>query len=362
MATQNETAYGFIGVEHLFGQRIKEVGFERVRGMIEKTTQAWNAEINAMMAGWVSPSTIIKERVELPGSGTLEPLDETGWGNPLPVREFGHYDVGYPIQGAGIAWGTNRVSSVLMTLEEANRQMLGVMRRDATWLRQHMLGAIFSNAAWPYDDKFMGEVSVKPLANGDTVTYLKNGQTQTGTANHYLAQAQPISDAYNPFPDIYDLLQEYPSNSGPYVVYIPTNLKQNVEALEDFVKVSDDDIEPAVTRDRLRRGQGDRSVAFPGGRVIGKTDMVWVVEWRALPQNYMIAVALGAGKFLRMREWDDETLQGLFPEYHSPDGNLNLNRFIRYAGFGVYNRIAAAVYQIGAATYGVPAGFQTPLP
>lgn len=356
----NETAYGFIGVEHLFGQRIKEVGVERVRGMIEKSTTAWNAEINAMMGGWVSRTTITKERVELPATGTLQPLDATGWGNPLPSKESGHYDVGYPLQGGGAAWGTNRVSAALMTVEEANRQMLYVMRKDATWLRQHMLAAIFDNGEWTYDDEFLGEVAVKPLANGDGITYLKNGQTQPTGANHYLAQAAAIADATNPFPAIYDLLQDYPSNSGPFVVYIPTNLRQSIEALDDFVRVQDVDIDLAITRDRIR--STDRTVAFPGGRIVGKTEYMWIVEWRALPANYMIAVAMGGGKFLRMREWDDATLQGLFPEYHSPDGNLNLNRFLRYAGFGVYNRVAAVVQRIGNASYEPPAGFSTPLP
>ncbi|MEI8164935.1 MAG: hypothetical protein WCG26_01090 [Chloroflexales bacterium] len=362
MAT--DMAYGFIGLEHLFGQRIKEVGVERVRGLIEATTTAWNTEINAMMGGWATRSTIAKERVELPGSGTLEPLDETGWGNPTPAKEFGHYDVGYPIQAGGAAWGTNRVTAALMTLDEANRQMLFVMRKDANWLRQRMLAAIFGNAEWTYTDKFLGDVAVKPLANGDSVTFLKNGQTQPSTSQHYLAQAQGISDAYNPIPTIYDLLQAYPSKSGPYVVYIPTNLKSTIEALSDFTKVNDPDIDPAITRDRIiaGNGQGDRAVAFPGGRIFGKTDYCWIVEWRALPDNYMIGVAMGAGKFLRLREWDDTSLQGLFPEYYSPDGNLNLNRFIRYAGFGVYNRVAAVVCQIGNASYTPPTGFVTPLP
>ena len=356
----SETAYGFIGLEHLFDQRVKEYGVERVRGLIEKTTETWNAEINAMLAGWTARTTIIKERVELPSSGTLEPLDDSGWGNPSPTREWGYYDSGYPIQGAGAAWGTNRITTAMMTLEEANRQMLAIMRRDATWLRQHMLAAVFSNAEWVYNDKFLGDVTVKPLANNDSVVYLKSGQTNPSTANHFLAQSQAITDAYNPFPTIYDLLQSYPSNSGPYAVYVAPNLKPYIEALASFAKVDDADVEPRITRDRLRRTNS--SVALPGGRVYGKTDDVWVVEWRSLPDNYMVGVSLGAGKFLRMREYDDTSLQGLFPEYHSPDGNLNLNRFLRYCGFGVYNRIAACVYQIGSDAYTTPSGFVAPLP
>lgn len=314
-----------------------------------------------MMSGWVEETTVTKERVELPGSGTLQPLDETGWGNPVPTFESGYYEVGYPIQAGGDAWGTNRVSRRLMTLAEANRQTLATIRKDATWMRQHMLAAIFDNGEWNYGDKLMGDVVVKPLANNDSVVYLKNGETQPATAQHYLAQSEAISDAYNPFPTIYDLLDIYPANSGPYVVYIPTNLKNHVEALSDFVKVTDPDIDPAITRDRLRSGM-DAAAALPGGRVFGKTDQVWIVEWRALPANYMIGVSMGAGQFLRMRQWPDATLQGLYPELDDSDPNLNINAFLRYAGFGVYNRIGACVYQIGSSSYSVPTGYNTPMP
>ena len=43
----------------------------------------------------------------LGSGGTLQPLDE--WGNPLPVKDEGVYDVAFPIQGGGTAWGDNRV-------------------------------------------------------------------------------------------------------------------------------------------------------------------------------------------------------------------------------------------------------------
>ena len=63
-----------------------------------------------------------------------------------------------------------------------------------------------------------------------------------------------------------------------------------------------------------------------------------------------------------MRQYPSTALQGLFTENHSPDGNLHESRFIRYAGFGARNRIAALVYRIGNGSYAIPTGYTAPLP
>jgi hypothetical protein len=101
----------------------------------------------------------------------------------------------------------------------------------------------------------------------------------------------------------------------------------------------------------------------PGSQVLGLTDRVWVVEWPTLPDNYILAVAVDADPVVAMREYDAPALQGLFRENHTADGNHFVYRFLRYAGFGVQNRIGAAVYQVsgGDTTYDIPANYSTPL-
>lgn len=355
----NQVAYGFVSLQDVFANRVSTIGVEVLRTAIQQSSTAYNTEINLLLDNWSERSTVSKELVELAGSGTMQPLDE--WGNPLPVKPSGSYDVGYPIQGAGTAWGTNRVSAALLTVEEANRYTADAFQRDATWVRQHMLAAILDNTQWVYKDKKLGDLTVVPLANGDATQYLKTGATDDVVDNHYFAQAGAISDAANPFPKLYDALIEHASNADPYVVYVPTNLAESIEGLASFVPQSDPDIVQATTRDRLANS-GSAQVRGPGHSIIGKSNRLWIVEWRSLPDNYMLAVATGSAPFLRMREYDATGLQGLFPEFHSPDGNLIENRFVRYAGFGVKNRLAAAVYQIGSAAYTIPTGFVTPLP
>ena len=355
----NSVAYGFIGLQHILGQRVNQVGVGTVRDAIVDSTRAYNAELGALLRIWAEPTTTAKERVELPGDGTLQALDE--WGNPLPVRPSGNYDTGYPIAGAGTAWGTNRVSAALLTIEEASRYTLDALRRDAIWMRQQMLAAIFDNVEYTYIDKLLGSVAVMPLANNDTVVYVLNGGIAPQTQNHYRAQAAAISDANNPFSIIYDELLHHPSNSEPFVVYAASNLIDSIQGLSAFVDQADPDILPGQNMARLTNS-GTAQILGPGDHIVGKTNRMWVVEWRALPNNYMIGVSVGATPFLRMREYDSADIRGFFPEFHSPDGNLFVNRFLRYAGFGVRDRVAAVVYQIGNASYQIPAGYDAPLP
>ena len=82
-----------------------------------------------------------------------------------------------------------------------------------------------------------------------------------------------------------------------------------------------------------------------------------------LPATHIITVARGAEKkALRMREYPAAALQGLIQENHSPDGNLFERRFIRYAGFGAFNRVGALVFEPSqAGVYTIPTGYTTPL-
>ena len=357
----NTLAYGFIGMSRISGQRVSEVGVERVFDMVRATMVEHNRGINVLLSSWAQQTVTAKEQIELPGGGTLQPIDE--WGNPRPVIQEGNYNVAYPIQGAGTAWGDNRISAALLTVEEANRRTIEAMRMDADWLRRHLMAAVFTNTTWSYTDiagpngaAGLGAITIQPLANNDTVVYLRTGGS-TAIDTHYLAQAAAIDDSNNPFDDIYTELIEHPSNSGPVVVYIPTNLKASVQALTNFTQIYDPDIALGVNTDRIaspiNMGLGDE--------VLGKTDKCWIVEWKFLPDSYMVAHAQGAGPFLKRREYDAPEVQGLFSELHSPDGNTKIVRMLRYTGFGAFKRVAALVYRIGNGSYAIPSGYTAPL-
>ena len=352
----NTLAYGFVGLENLFAQRVDDATIEVITDAIGQSVSEHNRQVQGVLAELVKATEAYSARFRQAGAGTLQPLDE--WGNPLPVREAGFYDVAWPIQGGGTAWGNNRVTRALMTVEEANEHTLNSLKRDSDWMKRHILAAILDDTSWSYTDPDKGALTIQPLANGDAVTYIrKNGDSSAD--DHYSAQAGAIADGANPFPAIYTELSEHPDNDGAVIVaYIPTALVAATKALTNFDPVQDPDVELGSGSNRLT-GTVDRGF---GDEVLGKVDKVWCVEWSTLPSEYILAVARGSAKeALRMREYPAAELKGLFQEQNSPDGNKLETRFLRYAGFGAFNRIAAMVYQVGNATYEIPTGFETPL-
>lgn len=353
----NTTAYGFVGLEHLFAERVTEIGEQRIWDAVRESAAQHSNMVASIMAAFAQPTTDRTRRIMLPGSGELQPLDEHG--NPLPTRPAGYYNVAFPIQGGGDAWGDNRVTRELMTVEEANRFTLEALKKDARWMRRHALAAILDNVPWTFNDP-QGDITIEPLANGDGVIYNRVGGA-AATDNHYHAQAAGVADLTNPYPVLYQDLAEHPGNSGPYVAYIATNLVDDTSALTDFEPVSDPNIALGIASDRLAvtvdAGPGDELIGYVKGA------RMYIVEWKALPDNYIIATARGTDPVLGMRQYPSAALQGFFPEFNDVDGNHKENRLIRYAGFGVQNRTGAAVMYVSAGNtvYVVPSDYNAPL-
>lgn len=350
----NAIAYGFVGRENLFSRSIEQVGQAVVRDMIAQSAAMHTQQVNALLDEFVFRTTARSEKIRMIEAGSLQPLDQ--WGNPLPVQVGFSYEVGYPIRGGGTSWGNNRVSRALETVEDVNENTVAAQMMDADWLKRHLLASMLDNVSWSFDTDEETAVTVQPLANNDTVRFLKVGGT-IATDNHYLGQANVIADGDNPFPAIYTDLTEHPGNGGVIVSYIPENLRLAVKALTNFDAVEDPDIIAGGNRDVL---SGSVAVGI-GDEVLGKVDNVWIILMRALPDNYILSHARGATGIVAMREYPSANLQGFFPEAHSPDGNLLEMRMLRYAGFGIRNRVGAHVTFIGNGTYAVPTAYNAPL-
>lgn len=360
--------YGIIGAAEVQSELITTVGVESVMSDIVTATGEYNRQREVLLNSWSIQTNLHTMRHYLPGSTTLQPLDD--FGNPQPQHEDGYFDVAFPIYGAGYAFGTNRVSRALMTIAQANRQVSSAFRADADWLRRHILSAVFTDTTRNYADDTYGTLVVQPLANGDSdTTYVKRDGT-SATDNHYLAQANSIGNgADNPFSTIYSELDEHPSNSGPYVAYVASDLVSDIEALTDLIEPDDPSLITSDTTTRLRVGlnpdvsdyQQVQDFILFGQRYIGRANGVHIVEWSSIPSGYIIAHSIGAGAFLARREYPSAALSGFFPEMADLDGNTMINRWLRYVGFGVINRIAAVAMRIGNASYAEPNGYVAPL-
>ena len=72
----NTNAYGFIGLTDLYAQRVATVGVGRVYEAVQVSAADYSRVVNSVVSELVEPVTGALEQIELPGDGTLQPLDE----------------------------------------------------------------------------------------------------------------------------------------------------------------------------------------------------------------------------------------------------------------------------------------------
>lgn len=351
----NRALYGFMSLADVFGRRVSDVGADVVNRAIQATVDEHNRQLSAMMGLFAQPTTQYSARYKTATAARLQPSDELG--RARPIRPSGYYDLAWPIQMGLASWGADFISEVKMTVEEANEATAALISADVRWMRDHMLAALFAAASWTFEDPDKGDLTVKGLANGDTDTYLiLAGADAPTTDTHLLAQAAAIADGANPYPTIYDELMEHPENSGEVVAFIPTNLRATTMALTNFFELND----PNLTGGTNQRLAGSLGVSVPGS-VIGYVDKVWVVEWRALPDSYIIATTTDGESSLRMRQDPEPELQGFRLVNRYNEHPFYRSEWMRRAGFGANNRVGSVAYRIGNANYAAPTNYSSPM-
>ena len=104
----NLLAYGFTQFDHL-DRLTSTIGQQELFNAVTESAVEHNRILTEMQSALVQITTDHKVKYHLPGLGTLQPLSELG--SPRKVREAGSYDVAYPIEEAGTAWGPTRRSA-----------------------------------------------------------------------------------------------------------------------------------------------------------------------------------------------------------------------------------------------------------
>lgn len=348
--------YGFESLKDLSARRVTEVGVGMVNKAINHSVMEHNRQMSAMMALLARPVTEFKLTYRTPTAARLQALDE--FGRARPVKTLGKYDVSFPIQSGGAAWGATRIMREKMTVQEANDATAALISADIRWMRDHALAAIFNNGTWLFNDDEHGALTIKGPANGDADVYMVASGADAGASDdHFKAQVAAISDAANPFALDYAELTEHPENVGEVVVLVASDLKSSIEGLANYVPLADPNIQMALTKNQL---VGTPGVNLPG-KLIGYVDKVWVAEWKAVPAGYTIMVSTQGEPPLGMRQHAEGSLQGFNRVGERNDHPFYESQWERHAGFGAWNRVGVVVRRIGNAAYAVPAGFAVPL-
>lgn len=349
--------YGFEGLKDYSSKRVSEVGVGLVTEAIQQSVQEHNRQMEAIMRLLAKRTTDFKTTYRTPSAARLQPLDE--FGRARPVKTTGKYDVAFPIQSAGVAWGSSRLVFEKMTVQDASDATAGAFSADMRWAREHAISGLVTNTSWTFADDEHGSLTIKPLANGDSDIYMvMTGADAGATDDHFKAQAAAIADgANNPFSADYMELAEHPENSGEVVALVASDLRSSIEGLTNYTAVADPNIQLASTRNQLI---GDLGVSLPG-RLIGYVDKVWICEWKAMPSNYYVMVSTAGEPPLAMREHPEASLQGFKQVAERNNHPFYESQWERHAGFGAWNRVGAVVRRVGNAAYAVPANYSAPM-
>ncbi|HML21816.1 MAG TPA: hypothetical protein PKD09_09220 [Aggregatilinea sp.] len=360
-------APGFFDLEYAFSKRVTAIGWQVITDAVTQSAQIHSEQLNRMLGFWARAIDPTRPQIKfrLPVLVEMQMLQGED-DSPVAVRGFDEYQIGFPLYDVGLAWGNNRKSRAKMTVGDANQFTLNMLQADSRWQRGQMFRALLNNVQYVYEDKGIGgigDITVKPLANGDTDRYHRT-DGETDVDNHYHAQADAIDATHSPFEDIFEDLTEHPANQGNEILsFVPRGLVKSVQALPDFI--------PFAMNGRVRNSTSqDVLTDFPdvpfGDRPLGllQDSGVYVKEWRALTAKYIISVPVdNAEEVLGWRDEPEAELQGLRPEVATYDGNHVVERGLRTRGFAVRNRVGARVDLIGAAVddvYEVPANFLVP--
>lgn len=357
----NDPLVGFLDLESVFDRRVDDVGVPEVEEAIQQSLDEHNRQLNALMSLFVTPTSEYKVSFKMTTATRNQPLDQDGRARPIQVQ--GKYEVAFPIQGSGQAWGANFLARRKMTVGDANDITAALLEGDTRWMRDHILAAIYANASWTFNDdewEGHGNLTVKGPANGDTDEYLVTIGSDVGTTDdHFIAQVNAIDDANDPFETDYEELMEHPENGGQVVSLIPTNLKTSVRALADYYPLADPNVQTGANTDVLT---GTLGVATPG-TLFGYHDSgVFLVEWPSLPSNYIVTLCTEGERALGMRQFEEEDLRGFIKAAETIDYPFYESQYVRYAGFGAWNRVAVVVRRIGNAAYAVPTNYGSPMP
>ena len=336
------------------------VGQRSIYDAIQQHLAMHNAALQAAMAVFVDGETeTFKERYKLPAGGRLQ---ARGTQAPVAaVKRTGYWDVAYPIFDYAAAWGGDDVEMAYMTAQELANHVITIMQQDVNTARWELLRALFGATARTYSDKLHGDLTIQPLANGDSVAYPPViGSDSETTDNHYLATgytAANVSDANDPYvTGIGELTEHFGIETGnsPIAFLVNTAQVAKTRGLAALVDVQDRWINP-----------GDSTAVPTGlpaipGQIIGRhAEGGWISRWDYIPSGYILAVHLDAPKPLKMRVDPADTgiARGLALVAEDQEFPFRTSTWRHRFGFGVSNRLNGVVLQLTDGSYSTPSAY-----
>ena len=354
--------YGILNINDSDRVYLSTIGQSVVYDAVNEILTRHNTELESALGVFVDEVTDDhKRRFKLPGGGRLQRVGNQS--TAAVTKATGAWDVAFRLEEFAAGWGSDRVDFAYMTVQDLDRHLKTITAQNINTVRFELLKALLNNAQDTFIDPLWGSLSIEPLANGDSVVFPPVlGSESEATEDHYLESgyaAASISDTNDPVVTIVDELEQHfgAATGGSNIVIFANNAQRaKLGGLTDFDPVVDRFINPGT--------QTATPDGLPGnvpGRVLGRHNAgAWLVEWRWIPANYLVAIHLDAPAPLVKRK--DPGYTGL------PDGLALVKESDMYPftqshyshrfGFGAGNRLNGVVLELGTGgTYTVPTAY-----
>lgn len=341
-------------------------GQEVMYAEAQKVFQRYNADFEAAQSLFVQGQTEnFKERHKLPGSGYLEEEDAGGNAGPSSsAKAAGSYDVAYPLKQYGRAFSFDDVVLGYMSLMEFENHLQTIINMNNDLGFNLILKPLFNNVAQTFQDVQHGALTIQCGANQDGTLYPPVfGSIVDAQANNYLAPnyiESAISDANNPYKLIRDTLEPhygFPQGGSPIIALVNTSAVSTSKLLTNFDEFTNRYLIPGANITTLT----GLPEGFQGGRIVGVSDGVVIVEWPRIPTGWMLGMHMDAPKPLKRRV--DPARTGIAPGLKMVSKDMEFpfhnNRWRNRLGYGVSERLnIVAVALNGTPSYTVPTLFQ----
>lgn len=352
--------FGLLGLDDTERVFVNTVGQRVVYDAVVQLLDQYNADLRAALAVFLEEETEdFKIRYKLPGGGRLQ--RRGGQAESAAVKAYGGFDVAFPLEDFGAQLAGDDVALAYMTMQDLDRHLDTIFIQDTSTVRFELLKALLNNVQGTFVDPLHGSLSIEPLANGDTVVYPPVlGSETEATEDHYLESgyaATAIDDTYNPYITVRDELEHHfgaLQGGSNIICFINPAEVPETEDLADFDPVNDRFVQPGADTDSIF---GLPSVP---GRIVGRTNGVWVAEWRWVPANYLIAIDPDAPAPLKMRVDPGDTglARGLQLIAEETDYPLEMSHYRHRFGLGCGNRLNGVVMEFGTGgSYSIPSGY-----
>ena len=334
---------------------------EPVNDAVNQLLARYEAERNAWQDFLVQDETT--EWKTLYNIGAVDEGQEIGPdGRPLETRPSGQIETAYPIKRIGWATGWNYETFAHMTVADLERVTAAREGGNAKRHLREQFRALFNDTNYTYVDPKHGNLTVRRLANGDGTLYPPTYASDTeADDDHYIHSGYAhtaISASNNPFVTLKAEIIEHFTEATGVVAII--NSEQLAEIQADLPSFVDADVEGIQQGADTATASAASGINVPGtfvGRDAASGVAVYLSDSGRIPAKYIYAQAIGVPKPLRRRVHVPELLRGFKLEADEAHYPLFKRTYVDRFGYGVANRLSAAVMYLDASAWANPAGY-----